>query len=279
MRIKRVAIQGIEASFHDVAARKYFGEHMQIVACNSFRSSCEKLLSDEADYCVMAIENSIAGSILTNYNIISDFRLRIIGELYMQIELHLMGLNGIRMEEMEQIHSHTMAIRQCEDFLLQYPNIKVLALNDTAECARNVSEQKLKRVGVIAGEACAKRFNLSIITRNIETHKKNYTRFIILSAKSINVKGANKASISFQLDNSPRSLQKVVDVFGDHSINMTKIQSVPIIGRPSEYTFLMDLEWKDFSKYERAMAKVMKNTFHLSLLGEYRKGKFVTSKP
>jgi prephenate dehydratase len=279
MRIKKVAIQGIQASFHDVAAKKYFGEAIKVIPCDSFRSSCEALVHGEADYCVMAIENSIAGSILTNYNIISDFRLRIIGELYMQIELHLMGLNGIRMKEIEQIHSHTMAIRQCEDFLLQYPEIKVLALSDTAECARNVSEKKLHNVGVIAGEACADFYQLSIVARNIESHKKNYTRFLILSDQNSAVKKANKASISFHLDNKPRSLQRVVDAFGDHSVNLTKIQSVPIIGRPSEYTFLMDLEWKNDSKYEKAMAKVMKNTYSFSLLGEYRKGKSVTSKP
>lgn len=278
MSVKRVAIQGIEASFHDVAARKYFNEPIESVPCNSFRLSCEKMVNGEADYCVMAIENSIAGSILTNYNIIHDFKLRIIGELYMQIELHLMGLNGIRMEEVEQIHSHTMAIRQCEDFLLQYPKVKVLALNDTAECARNVSQQQLHRVGVIAGEACAEYYHLSIIARNIETHKKNYTRFIVLSDKNVKVSDANKASISFQLDNSTRSLQRVVDVFGDNGISMTKIQSVPVLGKPSEYIFLMDVEWKEYSKYEEAVTKVMKETFNFSLLGEYQKGKSVTSK-
>lgn len=278
MSVKRVAIQGIEASFHDVAARKYFNEPIEIVPCNSFRLSCEKLVNGEADYCVMAIENSIAGSILTNYNIIHDYKLRIIGELYMQIELHLMGLNGIRMEEVEQIHSHTMAIRQCEDFLLQYPKVKVLALNDTAECARNVSQQQLHRVGVIAGEACAEYYHLFIIARNIETHKKNYTRFIVLSDKNVKVSDANKASISFQLDNSTRSLQRVVDVFGDNGISMTKIQSVPVLGKPSEYIFLMDVEWKEYSKYEEAVTKVMKETFNFSLLGEYQKGKSVTSK-
>src|SRR6476661_1533278 len=130
MRIKRVAIQGIEASFHDVAARKYFGEHIQIVPCNSFRSSCEALVNGEADYCVMAIENSIAGTILTNYNLLSDFRLRIIGEVYLQIELHLLGLNGVKIEEIEFIHSHPMALRQCDEFLLRYPDKKVMALND-----------------------------------------------------------------------------------------------------------------------------------------------------
>ena len=279
MRVKRVAIQGIEASFHDVAARKFFGRDIEIVPCNSFRLSCEMLANGEADYCVMAIENSIAGSILTNYNIIRDFRLRIIGEVYMHIELHLMGLNGIRMEEIEQIHSHTMAIRQCEDFLLQYPEKKILALNDTAECARNVSVNHLSNVAVIAGEACATHYGMTIINRNIESHKKNYTRFIVLSDKNIKITGANKCSISFELDNSPRSLQKVVDIFGDYWINMTKIQSVPVIGKPSEYTFLMDLEWEKYEKYERAMTKVMKKTFNLSILGEYRKGKFITSKP
>lgn len=278
MRRKKVSIQGIAASFHDVAAQKFFGRSIDIVEANSFRSSCEKMVNGEADYCVMAIENSTAGTILTNYQFITDYRLRIIGEVYLQIELHLMGLNGVKIDEIEFIHSHPMAIRQCDEFLLRYPDIKVLALNDTAECAKNVRDNKLVNTAVIAGDAAAERYGMTILNQNIETHKRNYTRFIVLSDKNIKISGANKASISFQLDNSPRSLKKVVDILGDYWINLTKIQSVPIVGRPNEYTFLVDLEWSKYEDYEKAITKVLKKTFNLSILGEYRKGKFVTAK-
>ncbi|MBA3647733.1 MAG: prephenate dehydratase [Chitinophagales bacterium] len=278
MRKKKVSIQGIEASFHDVAARKFFGRDIELVECNSFRLSCEKLIENEADYCVMAIENSIAGTILTNYNLITDYKLRIIGEAYLHIELHLMGLNGVRIEEIEFIHSHPMAIRQCEEFLMRYPDKKVVALNDTAECAKNVREKNLTTTAVIAGDAAAETFGMTILNSNIETHKKNYTRFLVLTDKNIKISEANKASISFQLDNSPRSLMKVVDIFGDYWINMTKIQSIPIVGRPNEYIFLVDLEWDKYANYEKAITRVLKKTFNLSILGEYRKGNFTNAK-
>lgn len=278
MRRKRVSIQGIAASFHDVAAQKFFGRNIDIIEANSFRSSCEKMVNGEADYCVMAIENSTAGTILTNYQFITDYRLRVIGEVYLQIELHLMGLNGVKIDQIEYIHSHPMAIRQCDEFLLRFPDKKVMALNDTAECARNVRDQQLVNTAVIAGDAAADRYGMTILHSNIETHKRNYTRFLVLSDKNIKISGANKASISFQLDNSPRNLKKVVDILGDYWINLTKIQSVPIVGRPNEYTFLVDLEWSNYEDYETAITKVLKKTFNLSILGEYRKGKFVTAK-
>ncbi|MBK9732656.1 MAG: prephenate dehydratase [Chitinophagaceae bacterium] len=278
MRRKKVSIQGIAASFHDVAAQKFFGRNIDIIEANSFRSSCEKMVNGEADYCVMAIENSTAGTILTNYQFITDYRLRVIGEVYLQIELHLMGLNGVKIDEIEFIHSHPMAIRQCDEFLLRFPGKKVMALNDTAECARNVRDQQLHNTAVIAGDAAAERYGMTILNSNIETHKRNYTRFLVLSDKNIKISGANKASISFQLDNSPRNLKKVVDILGDYWINLTKIQSVPIVGRPNEYTFLVDLEWTKYEDYETAITKVLKKTFNLSILGEYRKGKFVTAK-
>lgn len=278
MRRKRVSIQGIAGSFHDVAAQKFFGKNIDLIEANSFRSSCEKMINGEADYCVMAIENSTAGTILTNYQFITDYRLRVIGEVYLQIELHLMGLNGVKIEEIEFIHSHPMAIRQCDEFLLRFPDKKVMALTDTAECARNVQAQHLVNTAVIAGDAAAERYGMTILHSNIETHKRNYTRFLVLSDKNIKISDANKASISFQLDNSPRNLKKVVDILGDYWINLVKIQSVPIVGRPNEYTFLVDLEWSSYKDYETAITKVLKKTFNLSILGEYRKGKFVTAK-
>ena len=277
MRKKRISIQGIEASFHDVAAQKFFGRDIEIVPCRSFRQSCEKLTSGEADYCVMAIENSIAGSILGNYNFINDFRLRIIGEVYLHIELHLMVMNGVKMDEIEFIHSHPMAIKQCDEFLFQYPEKKVMELYDTAECAKQVKEKGLKTTAVIAGNATAEHYGMNILFRNIETNRKNFTRFLVLTDKSIKISGANKASVSFQIGNSPRSLMKVVDIFGENWINMTKIQSVPIVGRPNEYTFLMDLEWEKYDDYEDAISRVLKKTFNLSILGEYRKGNLINA--
>ncbi|MCS6916087.1 MAG: prephenate dehydratase domain-containing protein [Chitinophagales bacterium] len=272
MQAKRIAIQGIASSFHDVAARKFFGNEVHLVPCATFRQSCEKVQSGEADYCVMAIENSIAGSILTNYHIIHEARLRIVGEVYMQIELHLLALTGATLEQIREIHSHPMALRQCEDFLLSLNGVRLVALSDTAECARSVVEQQLLHVAVVAGPQTARHFGLSILHHHIETHRRNYTRFLILGEEQHAIAQANKASISFQLDHSPRSLKRVVDAFSAHDVAISKIQSVPIIGRPDQYTFLVDLEWQDAAAFQAALALAMPQTFSFSLLGTYKKG-------
>ncbi len=272
MQPLRIAIQGIASSFHDVAARKFFGSEIDIVPCKTFRQSCECLVNGQAEYCVMAIENSIAGSILTNYTIIHEARLRITGELYMPIELHLMALPGQSLAQINEIHSHPMAIRQCEDFLLAHPHWRVVALTDTAECARNVALQQLTGVGVIAGQQSARQFNLSILIPNIESYKKNFTRFLILSNKAADIPNANKASVSFQLDNAPHSLKQVVDAFTAADIRLTKIQSIPAPGRPDRYTLLVDLEWDNDHDFVSAMTQAIPATFNFSLLGQYKKG-------
>lgn len=277
MCAKRIAIQGIASSFHDVAARKFFDDDVQIVPCATFRQSCEKVQSGQADYCVMAIENSIAGSILTNYNIIHEARLRIVGEVYMQIELHLLALVGTSLDQLREIHSHPMALRQCEDFLLTLPHVRIVALNDTAECARKVSEQKLTDVGVVAGPQTAAHFGLQILQHHIETHRRNYTRFLILAENPPANADADKASVSFQLDHSPHSLKRVVDAFSNFNITISKIQSVPIIGMPGQYTFLVDLEWSDPEDFSQAIALAVPQTFSFSLLGTYKKGKFTSA--
>ncbi|MCS6990697.1 MAG: chorismate mutase [Chitinophagales bacterium] len=270
--VPRIAIQGIESSFHDVAARKFFGPDVAIIPCATFRQSCEKVLEGSADFCVMAIENSIAGSILTNYNIIHEARLRIVGEVYMQIALHVLALPNASWSQITEIHSHPMALRQCEDYLLSLRGIRIVAQNDTAECARILVNQQLNHVAVVAGPQTAQYFGLKILQHHVETHRRNYTRFLILSHHAHEIADANKASISFQLDHSPQSLKRIVDAFSQHEVAISKIQSVPIIGQPDQYTFLVDLEWTDQQAFSQAMAVAVRQTFSFSLLGTYRKG-------
>ncbi len=269
----KIAIQGIAASFHEVAALTYFGESIETVECLSFYDLCEALKSGRADNAVMAIENSIAGSILPNYFLLQEYHFQIIGEIYLPIHMHLLGLPGTKLEQIRTIESHPMAIRQCSDFLHRLEGIEIRESDDTALSARKVSEKKLKNVAAIANEYAAKRFGLEIIEKRIETHKKNFTRFLILSRSNGSPADSNKASISFEVANEVGSLADALMTFKTNSINLTKIQSIPVVGKPSEYSIHVDLEWKSRKKYESAMRVVMRQVRNLNVLGEYRKGK------
>lgn len=183
MSTKKISVQGIEASFHDVAAKKYFGAATEIIYCKSFEASCEALVNEESENCLMAIENSIAGPITKNYDLIRDFNLHVIDEMNLPIELHLMALPDIAMESIIEIHSHPVAISQCGKFLQSHGDKKVIAMDDTAACAKRVAANNLKNVAVIAGEASAKKYELNILYQNIHDTKNNFTRFLILSKK------------------------------------------------------------------------------------------------
>src|SRR5690554_2295462 len=196
---KKIAIQGTHASFHEEAAMKYFGTEHEIVECESFKKTCELLKKKQVDYVVMAIENSLAGSILPNYNLLRDYRFNIMGELYLSIHLHLMALPGVAFEDIKNVESHPIAIRQCDDFLEENPQLKVSEGMDTAACAQKIKEKELRDTAAIANKMAAEVYGLNILEQRIETNKKNYTRFLILSNKREAVQGANKASISFQI--------------------------------------------------------------------------------
>ncbi len=267
----RVAIQGISTSFHEVAARQYFGSNIQTVECLSFHSLCESLNSNAADFAVMAIENSIAGSILPNYFLLQQNHFNILGEVYQPIHMHLLALPGVKLRDIKTIESHPMAIRQCSDFLYRLPNVEIRESDDTALSAKKVRIESLKDTAAIANEQAAKKYKLNILEKRIETHKKNFTRFLILSKKDAVQKSANKASLSFEVANEVGSLADALMTFKNEGINLTKIQSVPIIGKPSEYTIHIDVEWKKRKSYDDAIRLVLRQVRNLNVMGEYKK--------
>lgn len=268
---KKVAIQGTRASFHEEAAFKFFGKDIQTVECDSFKHTCDVLKQKQADFVVMAIENSIAGSLLPNYNLLQEYRFPIIGEVYLSIQLHLMALPGTQMSDIKFVESHPIALRQCFDFLEEHPEIKASEGMDTAACAKKIVDKQLKDTAAIANQLAAQLYGLEIIDRRIETNKKNYTRFLILAAEANENPSANKASLSFQTGNQPGALVRILNFFAEQHINMTKIQSMPVLGKRNEYIFHIDIEWKKLSDYDAAIRKVIKHTINFNILGEYQK--------
>jgi prephenate dehydratase len=270
---KRIAIQGITTSFHEVAAKTYFHEAIDTVECLSFHELCERLRKGEADYAIMAIENSIAGSILPNYFLLQSYHFSIIGELYLPIHMHLLALPGVKLADIKCVESHPMAIRQCSEFLHTLPGIEIRESDDTALSAKRVKELKLRDTAAIANEFAAKKFGLKILEKRIETHKKNFTRFLVLSKRLNGHVDSNKASLCFEVANEVGSLADALTVFKNYSINLTKIQSIPIVGKPSEYSIHIDVEWKKRRNYDIAMREVLRQVKNLNILGEYKKAK------
>jgi prephenate dehydratase len=268
----RIAIQGIAGSFHEAAARKHFGRHIQLVECLTFQQVFESLAQGRADKAVVAIENSIAGSILPNYALLQRYPFRISGELYLPIHFHLMALKGVRVNDIRVVESHPMALAQCTDYLHRLNGIQIRECDDTALAARNICTKKLKSVAALASEAAARHYGLTILARNVETYHKNFTRFLIIEGQASNIPSANKASICFEVANRPGSLADVLQVLKAHRINLTKIQSVPLVGRPKEYTIHVDVEWAQRRLYEQALRQVIRQVNNLSILGEYQKG-------
>jgi len=268
----RVAIQGIRASFHEEAAFRYFGEDIITVECNSFKQTFEALKNGEADYVVMAIENSIAGSILPNYSLLLSYSFPVVGEVYLPIQLHLMALPGVKFEDIKYVTSHPIAIRQCVDFFDEYPHLKIVESNDTAACAKRIRDEKLKDTVAIANTLAANLYELDVLERRIESNKKNFTRFLILTThENAKVDKPDKASLCFQVSNEVGALAKVLNIFAEQGINMSKIQSMPVLGKPNEYNFYVDVEWEENRKYETTIKQILKYTHNFNILGEYKR--------
>lgn len=270
----KIAIQGITASFHEVAALKYFGENIEPVECMSFQDLFEALKKDKADFAVMAIENSIAGSILQNYQMMQSYHFKIIGEVYLRIEQCLMALPGTKFEDLKFIESHPMAIRQCAEYLLQFENAMLVDREDTAAVAKQIGEEKLQGVAAVAAARAAEVFGLEILAKGIETNKQNFTRFLVLSKEAIHNEKNNKASLYFQVSHHPGSLAKVLNIFHEQNLNLTKIQSMPVIGKPYEYTFHVDLTWEKYEDYQNALKAMTAFAKDIIILGEYEKQDF-----
>jgi prephenate dehydratase len=196
-----------------------------------------------------------------------------VGELYLPIHMHLLALPGVKISEIKTIESHPMAIRQCAEYLQSLKDVEIRESDDTALSAKRVNEFKLRNTAAIANEHAAKKFGLEILDKRIETHKKNFTRFLILTKRSNGKAESNKASLSFEVANEVGSLADALMTLKNYSINLTKIQSIPIIGKPSEYSIHIDVEWRKRKNYDDAMHQVLRQVKNLNVLGEYKKAK------
>jgi len=274
---KKVTIQGYEGSFHQVAARQFYGKTVEVITCDTFREVV-KIGADpkQTDGAVMAIENSIAGSILPNYNLLQKSNLKVIGEVYLQISQNLLTNPGVKLSDIKEVHSHPMAILQCLDFLEQHP-YKLVESEDTALSAKMVHQHKSKHVAAIASKLAAQLYNLEIIAPDIHTLKNNITRFLILvpSKAKVEIVGANKASIYFQTDHSKGILSKVLSKIAQGGVNLSKLQSMPIPGSTFKYGFYADLEFENNKQLEKVLEAVKGITNSFKVFGLYKKGKVV----
>ncbi len=272
---KKISIQGFEGSFHQVAAQQFFGNDVETICCTTFRDVV-KIASDKnkSDGGVMAIENSLAGSILPNYNLLQKSHLKIIGEIYLQINQHLLTSPGVKLEDIREVHSHPMALLQCIEYLEKY-DWKLIETEDTALSAKHIHQHRSKHIAAIASKLAAELYQLNIIAPNIHTLKNNYTRFLVLerpeSAKE--VAGADKASINFQTDHSKGSLAKVLSKIADGDINLSKLQSFPIPGSDWRYSFHADLEFENLEQFNKVIQDIQPITDALKIYGVYKKGK------
>ena len=270
----RVAIQGYEGSFHQEAARKFFGKSVEVIPCATFREVVRIASSrKESEGGVMAIENSIAGSILPNYNLLGKSSLRIVGEVYLQIRQQLLANHGVALEDIREVHSHPMAIQQCVDFL-DGQGWKLVETEDTALSAKFVRQRKSRHVAAIASKLAAEQYDLQVLAPNIHTMKNNHTRFLILEREQTArvVEGADKASINFHTDHSRGSLARVLTAIADGGMNLSKLQSFPIQGSDFKYNFHADLEFDSLAQFERVADKVRSLTDSFRILGVYKKG-------
>jgi prephenate dehydratase len=276
---KRIVIQGGYGAFHEIAAHQYFeNEAIQILPRDTFKDLMAALKVNKADYGIMAIENSLAGSILPNYSLLKDSPMKIIGEIYMRIRQNLVALPGQKITDLREVLSHPMAILQCQVFFDKYDDIKLIETMDTALSAKQIRDEKLRGIGAIASYLAAEKYELDIIASGIETNKKNYTRFLILGNGrhgSASPEEVNKASLHFALSHKIGSLSKILSILSFYEINLSKIQSMPIIGGDWEYQFYVDVEFTDYNLYIQSVEAIKPFTSDLGVLGEYRRGKSI----
>lgn len=273
----KVAIQGGLISFHDIAAKSYFkDQNPEIIECRNFRSVAESVKNGNVDYAVMAMENTIAGSLLPNYSLIQQSELQVVGEITLRIRMQLMSIKQQPIENLKRIESHPVALLQCQDFLAKYPEIYRREISDTANGARRLAEEKREDIGVIASKAAADHYGLTILAEEIETNKMNFTRFLILSkTKQENLDDQNKASISFQLKSDVGNLSEILSIFKFNTINLTKIQSIPVLGKPFEYAFHVDMTFPKWVNFNRAIETITDHVSELLLFGTYKAGETI----
>ena len=271
-----IAIQGGYGAFHEIAAKAYFEPlEIEIEPNKSFRDLLTSLKQRKVDYGIMAIENSLAGSIIPNYALIKDSKMQIVGEIYLRIRQNLVALKGQRIEDIKVVYSHPMAILQCQLFFDNYPEITLIESIDTALSAKMIHDENLLGKGAISSDLAAEKYNLEILAPGIETNKMNYTRFLILREKNghgVDTSIVNKASLHFALAHKIGSLSKILSILSYYDINLSKIQSLPIMGKDWEYQFYVDVIFDDYDWYKRSLDAIGPFTSELGILGEYEKG-------
>jgi prephenate dehydratase len=270
----RISIQGCEGSFHQMAAQQYFGKNVAIIPCMTFKEVVDIASNDNlSEGGIMAIENSIAGSILPNYNLLRKSELKVIGEITLKIEQHLMVNPGVKLEDIHEVHSHPMALQQCLKFL-DAQNWKLVESEDTAASARSVHKYKSKHIAAIGSKLAAEIFELDIIAPNIHTLKNNYTRFLILQPKEKieKITDANKASITFHTNHSMGILAKVLTRIAEFNINLCKLQSYPIAQKDFAYGFHADVEFKTKDNFYAMLEGIKPLTEEVNIIGIYKKG-------
>ncbi|WP_037316193.1 prephenate dehydratase [Salegentibacter sp. Hel_I_6] len=269
---KIIAIQGVQGSFHHLVAQEYYHQEVEVLECMSFAELTKSLLNGDATEGVMAIENSIAGSILPNYALIDENNLKVVGEHYIPIDMNFMAMPGQKIENIKKVYSHPMALLQCKEFFKKHPHIKLIEDSDTAEVARRISEKGSTKVAAVASKAAAGLFGLEILAESIHTKKSNATRFLIISTKKKEPNGdkIDKASLKFELESKRGSLVSVLNILRDFNLDMTKIQSMPIIEFPWKYSFFIDVIFEDYSEFQKAMDILQVMTERLTILGTYK---------
>lgn len=275
-RTLRVGIQGYAGAFHEIAARLCFkGIDLDIVPAHTFPELVGAIESGEfMDLGLMAIENTLAGSLMSNYHLLKASNLKIVGETFLRIKQNLLVLPGQKIEDLEEVHSHPIAIAQCRKYFRNYPHIRLIETVDTALSAKRVREENLTHVGAIASTLAAELYKLEVLAAGIETNKKNHTRFLVLrkEAEVKHLDGANKASLCFSTGHEPGSLYKVLAVLAAYNVNLTKIQSAPIIGKPWEYMFFVDFVAEGQISISQAIEAIRPLTHELDLMGVYQQG-------
>ncbi|OUO50889.1 prephenate dehydratase [Parabacteroides sp. An277] len=276
---RKVAIQGIAGSYHDIAARRYFeGDEVETIPCNTFRDVIQTIKKDPSVLGLMAIENTIAGSLLQNHELIRESGFSVIGEYKLRISHSLVALPGTKLEDIIEINSHPIALMQCTDFLDTLPHAKIVEKDDTANSARWIAEQHLKGHAAICGKLAAEIYGMEVLAEGIETNKRNFTRFVAIADRwtadeVMRDSIKNKASLVFAVPHVAGSLSRVLSVLSFYDMNLSKIQSLPIIGREWEYLFYVNLTFSDYIKYRQALDAIRPLTKDLKILGEYEEGR------
>ena len=268
----KIAIQGIESSFHDLAVRKLFPEQdIELIKCDSFEKVTYSIANAQSHYGVLALENTIAGSILPNYNLIDAGGFSIIDEVFLNIQMYLMALDGQSIHDIKEVHSHPVALLQCKDYLRKFPpQFKVIEGKDTASSAKKIKDNQLMGTAAIAGKQVAETFGLKILDSNIQNIKENKTRFVLIGPKGLAPSvEANKASLKFELNHDIGSLSSILQLLSTFKINLTKIQSLPIIGKPWKYAFFVDVLFTDYNLFEEVTVMMKKAVKEMKVLGVY----------